>query len=202
MNIRRKNHSRLVLIAFVTLLLAHAFCRTTAAQEKPAAPGEGTSSSRPPDAKKGDAVFKIPKGYMATDKSEIGPMLMLNPKKPAAMFVAYPKQEETVEAFRLRLRTFAAGMFFHENNGAIIWDVKKLEPHAGDGDGTADIAFATQGGLEVEVVIYERRGGVRPFVYGYFAMRDRPSKKNSATFIDATGNGVKEFDELWKSFPN
>jgi hypothetical protein len=153
---------------------------------------------------KGAAVFKAPNGWMPADKTEAGPILFLNPKKPAVIFVTYPKQDETTtEAQRVRLRKVAAAMFFGPDNKVEpTWEVKRIQPHPGDGDGVADIATAKQGDREVQVVTYERTTGVRPFLYGYAAARYGGDKKNSAPFIGEDGNGVKEFDKLWKSLPN
>lgn len=163
-------------------LFAFAMCATAAAQEK------------------GAAVFKAPDGWMPTDKTEVGPILFLNPKQPAVMFVTYPKPDETTtEAQRRRLRTLAVGMFFHDDKAAPDWEVKSIPSHPGDGDGKADIATAKQGDMEVQIVTYERTTGVRPFIYGYIAMR---SKKSGAPFIDENGKGVKDFDKLWKSLPD
>jgi hypothetical protein len=55
--------------------------------------------------------------------------------------------------------------------------------------------------MEVQVVVYERTTGVRPFVYGYFAMRHTAGKGDSAPFIDEGCKGVKDFDKLRQSFP-
>ena len=150
---------------------------------------------------KGAAVFKVPDGWMPANDTEVGPFVALNPKKPAVLFVTYPKQgETTTEAQRQRLRTLAAGMFFgHDSKVELNWEVKRIQPHPGDGDGAADIATAKQSDMEVQIVTYERTTGVRPFIYGYIAMR---SKKSGAPFIDETGKGSKDFDKLWKSFPN
>jgi hypothetical protein len=151
---------------------------------------------------KGAAVFKSPKGYMATDKTELGPILFLHPKKPAAIFVTYPKKEETTDALRLRLRALAANMFLHDEATKANWEIKKIQSHPGDGDGMAEMATTKHGEMEIQVVIYERTTGVRPFLYGYFAMRHAKGASDDPRFIDESGNGVKEFDELWKSLPN
>lgn len=175
--------SRLKLTALAaSILLALVLCASGAAQEK------------------GAAVFKAPDGWMPTDKTEVGPLIFLNPKKPAVMFVTYPKPDETTtEGQRQRLRKQAANMFLHDGNAAVEWQVKSIPSHPGDGDGKADIATAKQGDTEVQIVTYERTTGARPFIYGYMAMR---SKKNDTPFIDETGKGVKDFDKLWKSLPN
>ena len=148
---------------------------------------------------KGAAVFKVPDGWMPADKTEVGPIVFLNPEKPSVMFVTYPKPDETTtEAQRGRLRALAANMFFHDEKVALDWQVKSIPSHPGDGDGKADIATAKQGDMEVQIVTYERTTGARPFIYGYIAMR---SKKSGAPFIDENGKGVKDFDKLWKSLP-
>jgi hypothetical protein len=151
----------------------------------------------------GAAIFKAPDGWMPADKTEIGPIVFLNPKKPSMMFVTYPPQEETTnEQERQRVRKLAAGMFFgNDNKVELTWEVKRLQPHPGDGDGVADIATAKLGDKEVQVVTYERTTGARPFIYGYAAMRQDGKKDNSAPFIDEQGKGVKEFDKLWQSLP-
>ena len=175
--------------AAASILFALALCAPAA--------GQKTSDGTP----KGAAVFKIPDGWMPTDKTEVGPIVMLHPKKPAVMFVTYPPPEEaTTEAERQRVRKLAAGMFFGQDSKAELnWEVKRIQPRPGDGDGVADIATARHGGMEVQVVTYERTTGERPFIYGYIAMR---GKGAGAPFIDENGKGVKDFDKLWKSLPN
>jgi hypothetical protein len=118
------------------------------------------------------------------------------------MFVTYPKGDETTtEAQRQRLRALAASMFFHDAKAEFTWEVKRIQSHPGDGDGPADIAMAKKGDEEVQVVTYERTTGVRPFIYGYMALRRSGDKDNSAPFIDESGKGVEDFDKLWKSLP-
>jgi hypothetical protein len=151
---------------------------------------------------KGAAVFKVPAGWMPADKTDVGPIVFLNPKKPAVMFVTYPKQEETTtEAQRQRVRSLAAAMFFHDDKAELNWEVKHIQSHPGDGDGAADIATAKKGDMQVQIVTYERTTGVRPFIYGYVAMRHTKARGDDAPFIDETGKGVKDFDKLWQSFP-
>lgn len=175
------NRPRPLVTAAASLLFAVALCAAAGAQEK------------------GAAVFKVPDGWMPTDKTDVGPLVMLNPAKPAVMFVTYPKPDETTtEAQRLRLRKIAAGMFFRDDKAEPDWQVKRIQSHPDDGGGPADIATAKQGDMEVQVVTYERTTGPRPFIYGYIAMR---SKGGGAPFLDENGKGSKDFDKLRKSFP-
>jgi hypothetical protein len=154
----------------------------------------------------GAAVFKIPDGYMRVPVTDFRGALMLDPKKPAGMFVTYPNDNETTEALRNRLLAFLGPMFIHEKDkpkgeGSLVWTTKSLPAHPDDGEGKATINTYGGANEEVQVTIYERTTGVRPFLYGYFGMRHNPSKSDDAKFLDDQGQGVKAFDKLWKSFP-
>ena len=133
-------------------------------------------------------------------------MFLLDPKKAAGMLVTYANDNETTEALRQRILTTIAGMFVHDSKGksdttTVTWTAQSLPSHPGDGGGTAATNTYIGGEQEVQVVIYERTGGPRPFLYGYFAMRHKAGKGDDGKFLDDQGNGVKAFDKLWKSFP-
>jgi len=158
------------------------------------------------DSSKGAAAFKIPDGYMRAPLTDFRGMFLLDPKKAGGMFVTYANDNETTEALRQRILTTIAPMFIHDSKGksdltAVTWTSQPLPSHPGDGDGTAATNTYTLATQEVQVAIYERTGGPRPFLYGYFAMRHKPQKGDDGKFLDAQGNGVKAFDKLWKSFP-
>lgn len=154
---------------------------------------------------KGAAVFKIPDGYMKVEMSKFRGVMMLDPKKAAGMFVTYPDDNETTEALRQRVLTFVASMFIHDDKGKaetpLTWDTKPLPAHAGDGEGKAAANVYSGATNELQVAIYERTGGPRPFLYGYFAMRHKSGKGDDGKFLDDLGQGVKAFDKLWQSFP-
>ena len=98
------------------------------------------------EAAKGGALFKIPDGYMQAPLSDFRGTMMLDPKKPAGMFVTYPNDNETTEALRQRLQKTIAPMFIHAEKGkakpAISWTTQALPSHPGDGEGKA---FANTG---------------------------------------------------------
>lgn len=151
------------------------------------------------------AVFKIPDGYMRAPLTDFRGMFVLDPKKAAGMFVTYGNDNEATEALRQRILTAITPMFIHDSNGkfetsAGSWAVQPLPSHPGDGAGTAATHVYIGTDREVQVAIYERNGGLRPFVYGYFAMRHKDRHGDDGKFLDANGNGVKAFDKLWKSF--
>ena len=156
------------------------------------------------DPAKGVAAFKFPDGYMRAPLTDFTGVMMLDPKRPAGMIVIYHNDRETTEALSKRLLDFILPMFFHEKGTmepGITWNTKPLVSHPGDGDGKATINTYSAADQEVQVAIYERTGGVRPFLYGYFGMRHKVGKGDDARFVDDQGNGVKAFDKLWKSLP-
>ena len=154
---------------------------------------------------KGAAVFKIPDGYMQMQMSGFRGAMMLDPKKPGGMFVTYPNDNETSDALRQRILAFVSPMFIHDEKGKtatpINWVASPLPAHEGDGDGKAVANVCSTATNELQVAIYERTTGPRPFLYGYFAMRHKSGKSDDGKFLDAQGLGVKAFDKLWKSFP-
>jgi hypothetical protein len=154
---------------------------------------------------KGAAVFKIPDGYMQAPMTDFRGMFVLDPKKPAGMFVTYPSDNETTAALRQRVLNKVGPMFIHDEGDkgatAISWETKSLPAHPDDGDGKAEASVYRGSTTEVQVVIYERTTGPVPFLYGYFAMRHKSPKGDDGKFLDAEGKGVKPFDKLWQSFP-
>ncbi|HEY0100302.1 MAG TPA: hypothetical protein VGB76_15235 [Pyrinomonadaceae bacterium] len=154
------------------------------------------------DSAEGAAIFKTPKGYMQIKLEGFRGVLILDPKKPAGMFISYPDDKETTESLRRRVRTRVTEMFIHgDKTPELDWSAKPLPPHKGDGEGKASLETATSGETEIQLATYERTTGVRPFVYGYFAMRNKSGKGEKVHFIDEQGLGVKKFDELWQSMP-
>lgn len=149
--------------------------------------------------------FKVPDGFMQVPISNFRGVMMLDPKKPAGMFVIYPNDNETTEALRQRILAFVGPMFIHDEKlkaePTIAWDTKTLPSHEGDGAGKAIANFYNTATAETQVAIYERATGGQPALYGYFAMRHKPSKGDDGKFLDEQGLGVKAFDKLWKSFP-
>lgn len=162
------------------------------------------ASTAAQDSTKGAAVFKIPDGYMPVPTTDFRGMIMLDPKKPAGMFVTYPNDNESTETLTKRLLDFIGPMFIHEKSkdkAELTWDTTSLLSHKGDGDGKAKVNVSKRANQEVQVTIYERAAGLHPFLYGYFAMRHIPRKGDDPKFLDEKGQGVKAFEKLWKSFP-
>ena len=147
--------------------------------------------------------FKIPDGYMRMQMASFRGVLMLDPEKPAGMFVTYPDDNESYESLRQRILAFVAPMFIHYEEGKatppITWVPTTLPSHF-DTDGQAFMNVYSGSGYEMQVSIYEH-AGPHPFLYGYFAMRHHPGKSDDGKFQDGQGQGIKAFEKLWKSFP-
>jgi hypothetical protein len=147
----------------------------------------------------GGAVFKVPKGYMPAPFADFKGMLLLDPKKPAGMFVTYPNEGETTDSLRQRARAVIVKMFIHKGDvPQTAWQIKPLPLHAGDS--AAMLATHVGNEIEVQVATYERMEGTHLVVYGYFAGRNRSGKGDNGRFLDEQGKGVKDFDKLWQSF--
>lgn len=194
MRITRSRFARVSLFLFIALM---------ARNWGPSLPVSAQDKS---DAVKGAAIFKIPDGYMRVPLSDFRGALLLDPKKPAGMFVTYPDDNETTAALRQRVLKKIAPMFIHDEKEkaetAITWETKAMPSHTGDGDGKAEAKLYSGAKQELQVVIYERTIGPVPFIYGYFAMRHKSPKSDDGKFLDEQGQGVKAFDKLWQSFPN
>lgn len=145
------------------------------------------------------ADYKVPDGYLKAPFAGTG-VVMLDPKKPAGMFVVY-LDGQTPDKLRTTLLETLAKMFIHqEKNLELKWILRELPLDPTDGKGVAQMHYAAVGDKHIQVAVYERSVGPRPFLYGYFAMRQPMDKGESAKFLDDEGRGIKDFDKLRKSF--
>jgi hypothetical protein len=152
-------------------------------------------------AEKKTVIFKTPDGFMpAKMPPNRKGITMLNPNAPAGMFVAYTPDEMTSADYLIELRKMYGGYFDGTQGADHVWQEAGLPAHEKVQDETGKMFTATSGDKELQVVAYVRTiAPGQDVVYGYFAMKDTKSKKNSAAFIDQEGKGVKEFDKLWKT---
>jgi hypothetical protein len=95
-------------------------------------------------------------------------------------------------------------MFLHDEKdktpAVLTWNTTALPSHEDDGEGKALASVYSGVTQELQIAIYERTTGPRPFLYGYFAMRHKAHKGDDGKFLDEQGQGVKAFDKLWQSF--
>lgn len=125
---------------------------------------------------------------------------MLNPGKPAGMFIVYPKDGESPDVLADLLKSMAAEMFFHETKTPVTWTSVALPAHEGVDNETGTLYSASDDKLEIQLAVYARTLGATKVLYGYYGMRHKGKpKKDDAAFIDASGKGVEDFDKLWKS---
>lgn len=141
-------------------------------------------------------VFKAPKGYMPGDLSKHKGKLFLDPSKPAGMFVGYPSEGQDMTAFTDEMQKTVAGMFLHDAKG-MVWTSAALPPHKGIEAESGTLMTTANQEMDVQLAFYVRIDtGV---AYGYYAMKHKKSESDDGKFLDASGGGVKAFDELAKS---
>ena len=176
----RLQHSLKVITA-TTLLVVAFTTQTIAVTQQP-------TNKKP-------VIFKTPSGYMAMDFPGHLGKLMLAPKQPGGMFVAYPKDGQDMASFMEEVKQMVVGMFIRDLKNP-DWTSASLPPHKGFDSEVGNLLTTSDDKMEVQLVFYSRPEGV---AYGYFAMRHKKAKDDDAKFVDAKGAGVKAFDELAKT---
>lgn len=140
-------------------------------------------------------IFKTPSGYMAMDFPGHLGKLMLAPKEPGGMFVAYPKDNQDMPSFMEEVKQMVVKMFLHDAKNP-EWASAALPPHEWIKSESGNLLTTFDDKLELQVIFYARPEGV---AYGYFAMRHKKAQKDDAKFVNENGAGVKAFDELAKT---
>ncbi len=148
-------------------------------------------------------TFKVPDGLHSAPLAGFKGLLMLDLNRPAGIFITYPNEGESIETLKLRALNGLTGMFIHdEGNGTntFNWSTAKIPVHQGDRENSASLNLTQTEKKEVQIAIYEREWNDITLIYGYFAMKPSGSKK-SKDFLDDKGNGSKELEKFWQSFP-
>jgi hypothetical protein len=138
-------------------------------------------------------VFKIPKGYMPADFSKHTGKLLLDPQKPAGLFVGYPANDQDMAGFTDEVKGMVAKMFLHDSKD-LVWSPQILAPHKGIDSESGNLMTTSDDKMEVQLAFYTRAD--KGVAYGYFAMRHKKSGGEDAKFMDSKGAGIKALDEL------
>ena len=150
-------------------------------------------------------VFKIPDGFMRAPMTGFKGILMLDAKAPAVIFITYPNEGESIDSLRKRVAEFIPSLFGAKakDDEEFSWESKRIPENKGDIADGAEIRSIDAKDKQLQLAMYEREHkGVR-LLYGYFAMKpDKPDKYGKNIWLDDKGEGVKGFDEFWKSFKN
>ena len=177
-------------------------CLTATAQNQPK-----TFETRE-DAKKnsgGGITFKVPDKVMGMQWAGFKGLLMLYPNRPAGIFVSYPNNDESLEKLAVRAEKSLANMFIHDEKKSenIVWQTKTIPAHQGDRGTTATMKTYDDETQTLQITLYEREWNNYKLIYGYFARKSKTSKdkEDSGDFLDEKGQGSKQFDEFWKTFP-
>src|ERR1044072_1500340 len=146
-------------------------------------------------------TLKPPSGYMPADfPEERAGKLLLNPKRPGGMFIVYPKAEEGPEVLPDLLKSMVADMFFHDHKAQVSWTTTTLPAHKGIDSESGTLYSASDEKMEIQLAVYDRTLGATRILYGYYGMSHKGKKeKDDAPFMDASGNGVEDFDKFWRS---
>lgn len=155
-------------------------------------------------------VFKIPAGTFPIPGKDSGfdhGLLIIRQNDPGGAFIEYPKDKETVDELKKRLAEYIVPMFLHDikaskdsaSTPSLVPKITPIPSHKGDaGDSGEMYLYSTEKG-EVQILFYGRSAMEKPYVYGYFAYHSLPVKGKLKEWADEKGNGVKFFDEFWKT---
>ena len=146
-------------------------------------------------------TFKMPDKFMNAPLQGFKGLTMLNPDAPAAIFVAYPNEGESIKDLSRRVVKAIPGLFFGAKEKEFVWTAKSIEPNQGDKAGSLNTAGDSKAFFQV--ALFEREWNGLTFVYGYFAMKTENSKKGDLDkyWLDENGKGVKPFEKFVKTFP-
>ena len=150
-------------------------------------------------------VFKVPKDVFPLDSKITGfhGMIMIHKDKPLGVFIVYPDEKETMGHLRERVVKYVLPMFFHKNGeeqGILPSPESSSVPsHKGDTGNTGLLHLYSADQGQIQMLFFERAIQDKTYTYGYFAYMKKGSKTDSKNWTDEKGNGVKIFDEFWKT---
>ena len=150
-------------------------------------------------------VFKVPKDVFPLDSKITGfhGMLMIHKDKPLGVFIVYPDEKETMAQLRERVAKYVLPMFFHKDGEELKTlpspQTSSVPSHKGDTGNTGLLSLYTTDQGQIQMLFYDRGIQDKTYTYGYFVYMKKGSKADSKDRADEKGNGVKIFDEFWKT---
>lgn len=148
-------------------------------------------------------VFKMPKDVfpLESDKTGFHGTVMLRQKDPAGLFMVYPEEKETMDQLKARVAKYVVPMFLHTDDKSVLPApvTASIPGHKGDLVGTGSSFVYTSDKKQVCLLFYERSIQDKTYTYGYFAYINPESKEGKKSWPDEKGNGIKFFDEFWKT---
>ena len=148
-------------------------------------------------------VFKVvEKTFPRSWKPRFNGFLMLLQESPAAIFISYPNDDESVEDLRKRILDESKSMFGVSVKGDdakdqspewVVADAKKYKS-----DTSAKFYLTKSEDKWVQVFLFERKKEDTIVVYGYTSMR-KPDGKAPKTWAKPDGTGVKLFKKFRKT---
>lgn len=142
-------------------------------------------------------TFRMPDKYMQVDFPNYKGMLLLDPERPAGMFIVYVPDGETAVGTTGKIREKVASMFSSDPKQLAAWTITTVPAHKSKPNETAELSIATGEASDVQVLTVTLPNGRNPVVYGYFAMRhNKKPQGDDGRFLRMDGTGVVEFDEF------
>jgi hypothetical protein len=145
--------------------------------------------------------LKLPKGYMPAPFPEKRKgQVLLDAKRPAGMYIVYPQEGETPEAFTEVLKRMVTEMFLHDSKTPVTWAESPLPPQKGIDNESGTLYSASNDKMEIQLAAYTRTVGETKVAYGYYARRLKgKADGDDGVMLDSSGKGVKAFEEFRKS---
>ena len=97
-------------------------------------------------------MFKAPNGYMPADLSKHAGKLLLDPKKPAGIFIGYPSDGQDIAGFTEEMKNTIAEMFLHNSKGR-LWSSAVLPPHKGLDSESGNLMMTSDDNMEVQLAL-------------------------------------------------
>lgn len=150
-------------------------------------------------------IFKVMEDtFPRSWKPQFNGFLMLLQKDPAAIFVSYPNEDESIEDLKKRLLLTTHSMFFRAKKGPDgkeveaqpNWEIGEVKLNKGDAKGNYYLSKTED--KWIQVMLYERTKEDTTVVYGYVSMRTAEGKKPK-TWAKPDGTGVKIFKKFRKT---
>jgi hypothetical protein len=179
------------LLCLLAVALSVGAASASAAQSPEAQP---TATFKP-------VYLRLPKGYMpAPFPEKRAGQVLLDAKRPAGMYIVYPKADETPEALNAALKAMVVTMFLHDDKTPVTWTESPLPPHKGADREAGTLYSASDDKMEIQLAAYTRDVGGTKVAYGYYARRLKgKNDKDDGVLLDSAGKGVKAFDQFCES---
>jgi hypothetical protein len=150
----------------------------------------------------GSIAFAVPQKCLVSDWSGFSGRLILDPDKANGMFLVTIPAKTEAAAIEAEIRSSVTYSLASRSGGTdFVWNETEIAPLEQTPARTGMRYEGTGERKLLQVVVFRGDVGARKIAFGYFAMRDAkgPGRTDDGTFLDASGNGVPDFDAFARS---